>query len=234
MISYREGIETMIDTDCVGAVILAGATGDGFDACWADLHGQPVVAHALSVFAASSLVADVALVVAQERAARAREMLVRQGWDAVRLVAAEGPRVRDAIIAGTLALPDAATTIIIHDGARPGVTAALLAEGLRAVAATGAATAAVPVKDTIKLVDANGLVTATPDRATLYTIQTPQVIRRDRMLAAHAALAADMDVADAAQLVASAGGRVAIFPGAYANFLIASADDLERAREAGG
>lgn len=216
--------------DRVGAVILACAPDAGFDAAWAELHGQPVVADALGVCRASPLVADVALVVAPERAEAAHALLAQRGWELVRVVTSAGSRRRAAIIAGTLALPEAATTIIVHDGARVGLTAGMLADGLRAMAATGAATAAVPLKDTLKQVDENGLVTATPDRATLFTIQTPQIFTRARLLAAHAALAPDDDVADAAQLIERAGGQVRLFPGAYTNFLITSAADLARAR----
>ncbi len=220
----------MTATERVGAVILACATDAGFDACWAELHGQPVVAHALGVCAASPLVMDVALVVTPERAGAAHTLLAQAGWGNVRLVTVATTTIRAALIAGVLALPDATTTVIIHDGARVGLTTAMLADGWRAVAATGATTAAVPVKDTIKQVDANGLVTATPDRAALYKIQTPQVFWRAHLLAAHAAVPPAQEIADAAQLVECAGGQVRLFPGAYTNFLIASADDLARAR----
>src|ERR1700728_4800390 len=75
--------------------------------------------------------------------------------------------------------------VLIHDAARPFVTAALISRAIDAAARTGAAVPAIAVADTIKLVDGNGNVEATPERARLRIAQTPQAFRFDVILEAH-------------------------------------------------
>jgi 2-C-methyl-D-erythritol 4-phosphate cytidylyltransferase len=213
----------------VGAVIVAAGASrrmNGVDKTWAPLAGRPVIAHAIDVFARSALIDHIALVVAQERMEQARELAGQEGWHKIHAVVTGGPRRRDSVFAGLQALPDECEFVAIHDGARPLVTEAIIAEGLRVVAATGAATAAVPVKDTVKRVDAEGFVVETPDRASLYAVQTPQIFRRDLILTAHQAVNATLDVTDDALLVEMQGVRVRIFAGSYTNLKITTPEDL--------
>ncbi len=212
-----------------GAVIVAAGASrrmNGVDKTWALLAGRPVIARALDVFVTSPLIDHIALVVAQERMDQARELAEREGWRKIHAVVTGGPRRRDSVFAGLQALPDECEIAAIHDGARPLVTAAIIAEGLRAVMATGAATAAVPVKDTVKRVDAEGFVVETPDRASLYAVQTPQIFHRDLILAAHRVVDSALDVTDDALLVEMQGGRVRVFAGAYTNLKITTPEDL--------
>ena len=91
-----------------------------------------------------------------------------------------------------------------------------------------AAVPAVPVTDTVKVVDAAGTVVATPDRATLVAVQTPQAFRAGALRAAHAA---GGDGTDDAALVEAAGGLVVTVPGEPWNHKITSPDDLDRTRD---
>jgi 2-C-methyl-D-erythritol 4-phosphate cytidylyltransferase len=208
----------------VGAIILAtGEAGD--DLLWADLQGVPVVAHAVCAFTASPLVAEIALMVSAQHLVDAQALVAQERWENVLVVAGES-HMRSAIMTGLATLSPACTTIIIHDGTRPLVTEAIIAEGLHAVGETGAATAGLPVKDTIKRVNDAGMVLETPARATLYTLQTPQIFARDVLLSACQAIDPMHDITDAAQLVDLAGGRVVIFPGAPTNLRISTPDDL--------
>jgi 2-C-methyl-D-erythritol 4-phosphate cytidylyltransferase/2-C-methyl-D-erythritol 2,4-cyclodiphosphate synthase len=75
--------------------------------------------------------------------------------------------------------------VLVHDGARPFVGADLIGRAIEAAGKAGAAVPGVPVTDTIKLIDADGEVTGTPDRARLRAVQTPQAFRFDSLLAAH-------------------------------------------------
>jgi len=209
----------------VGVIILATGGAAGDDLLWADLHGLPVTAHAVRAFAASPLVAEIALVVTAGRIADAHALVAQERWEKARVVTGE-PHVRSAIMVGLAALSPACATIIVHDGARPLVTEALITEGLHAVGETGAAAAGMPVKDTIKRVNEAGMVIETPDRATLRTLQTPQIFTRNVLQTACQAIDLACDIADAVQLVELAGGRVTIFPGAPTNLHIATTDDL--------
>ncbi len=212
-----------------GAVIVAAGASRrmaGIDKTWAVVRGQPVLAHTVAVFARSPHISAIVLVVAPDRLEDARALVAALPSGTCALVVAGGARRRDSVLAGLEAMPANCTIAVIHDGARPLVTEAIIVAGLRAVGETGAATAGVPVKDTIKRVDAAGLVFETPDRAMLYAIQTPQVFDRARILAAHRATDPALDATDDALLAEAQGQHVRIFPGSYVNLKITTPDDL--------
>ena len=214
---------------CVGVVIVAAGASRrmvGVDKTWAVVNGQPIVAHTVQVFVASPHINDIVLVVAADRVAQAQQLALELGWQKVRALVAGGARRRDSVLAGLEALPPTDGIVLIHDGARPLVTDAIIAAGLRAVAQTGAAIPGVPVKDTIKRVDAQGIIIETPDRATLYTVQTPQIFDRALILAAHRSVDSTLDVTDDARLAELQGHQVCIFPGAYTNIKITTPEDL--------
>jgi 2-C-methyl-D-erythritol 4-phosphate cytidylyltransferase/2-C-methyl-D-erythritol 2,4-cyclodiphosphate synthase len=134
---------------------------------------------------------------------------------------------------GLAAVPDEATIVCVHDGARPFATSDLF-ERVVAAVASGAdgAVPGVAVADTIKQIDAHGTVVATPARATLSAVQTPQAFRASVLRAAHAATGPDHDAAtDDAALVEAAGGSVVVVPGDVANRKITTHDDLAWARQ---
>src|SRR3979490_3398604 len=109
--------------------------------------------------------------------------------------------------------------VLIHDAARPFVTAAVISRAIEAAGRTGAAVPSIPVTDTIKQVGDSGDVEATPDRARLRIAQTPQAFRFDVILEAHRRAARDgrSDFTDDAALAEWAGLTVAPFEGDPAN-----------------
>jgi len=120
--------------------------------------------------------------------------------------------------------------VLIHDAARPFVSAALISRAIDAAGRTGAAVPAVPVTDTIKLIDAAGNVEATPERARLRIAQTPQAFRFDVILDAHRRAARDGrgDFTDDAALAEWAGLTVATFEGDLANMKLTTPEDFVR------
>ena len=120
--------------------------------------------------------------------------------------------------------------VAIHDAARPFVSAAVITAALEAAAATGAAAPAVPVKDTIKVADAAGRVVTTPDRATLYAVQTPQCFQRALYLQALDAVTGTKAslVTDDCSLLELAGLPVTLTQGDYANYKITTKEDLQK------
>jgi 2-C-methyl-D-erythritol 4-phosphate cytidylyltransferase len=126
--------------------------------------------------------------------------------------------------AGLAAVPAGADIVCVHDAARPLASAELFARVVAAVrAGADGAIPAVAVTDTIKVVDRDGVVTATPDRSTLVAVQTPQAFRATALRAAHAGGGADTDDAAA---VERHGGRVVTVPGEPWNRKITDRDDL--------
>jgi 2-C-methyl-D-erythritol 4-phosphate cytidylyltransferase len=117
-----------------------------------------------------------------------------------------------------------AAWVVIHDGARPLVTADLIEKGLEAAKETGAAVAAVPVTDTIKVAGVGDIVRQTLPRQNLRAVQTPQVFRIDVIVNTYRHVFGD--VTDDASLVERAGYKVKLYPGSYDNIKITTPADL--------
>lgn len=120
-----------------------------------------------------------------------------------------------------------AELIIIHDGARPFVKSDDIANTIRAALEYDAAALGVPVKDTIKVIDDNNFVVDTPDRATLFAVQTPQVFKLDMYKSAiEKAEKDEKDFTDDCQLIEYNGGMVKMVVGSYDNIKITTPDDI--------
>ncbi len=144
-------------------------------------------------------------------------------------VGVEGGTVRSESVLRALAAAGPGDPVLVHDAARPLVTAELVEGTLAAVAGDGvdAAIAATPVTDTVKQADSGGLVTGTLDRSTLWAVQTPQVFRRATL---EHALDVSADVlaqaTDDAWLVERAGGRVVVVSAPKDNLKVTTPVDL--------
>jgi 2-C-methyl-D-erythritol 4-phosphate cytidylyltransferase len=208
----------------VGAIIVAAGQSlrmGGYDKMLAPLAGQPLLLHSVRAFATCAAVDTVVVVASAANEEEIRSLTA--AIPAVRGVVRGGSRRRDSVRAGLEALPDC-DYVIIHDGARPFVTRELIEAALAGARATGAALCALPVTDTVKREEANGLVRATLSREGLWLAQTPQAFRRDLLVRAHAV--ADIDATDDAALVEILGEPVRLVPGSARNLKVTTADDL--------
>ena len=136
-----------------------------------------------------------------------------------------------SVRAGLAALaPQAPEIVLVHDAARPFASQALIERAIAAARKSGAAIPALPVTDTVKLVDREGLVEATLDRGALRTVQTPQAFRYAALMDAHrrAAQAGREDFPDDAALIEWAGLRVTVFDGEQGNIKMTTAEDFAR------
>jgi 2-C-methyl-D-erythritol 4-phosphate cytidylyltransferase len=198
----------------IWTIVVGGGTGQRFGTLkqYEDLGGQRVIDHART--AAASASEGVVVVVPPDD-------VDREGG-----VAGGGTR-SESVRAGLAAVPDDATIICVHDAARPFADADLFDRAVAAVVAgADGAIPAIAVTDTIKVV-ADGVVVATPDRASLVAVQTPQAFRAEVLRRAH--ITADTSTDDAA-LVEAIGGRVVVVEGDTGNRKITHPDDLEWAR----
>ncbi|MDB5549999.1 MAG: ispDF [Tardiphaga sp.] len=192
------------------------------------IAGRSVIARALEPFCDHESVHAVQPVVNPDDAA----MFARAVAGLACNQAVNGGATRQAsVLAGLEALvaqrPD---IVLIHDAARPFVTSAVIDRAIAAAGITGAAIPTALVTDTIKQVDANGAVIATPDRAHLRIAQTPQAFNYDIILDAHRRAARDgrSDFTDDAALAEWAGLTVATFEGDPANMKLTTPEDFVR------
>ena len=143
-----------------------------------------------------------------------------------------GARRQDSVASGFALVPQYADLVLVHDAARPFVTAAVIDRVLDAAIETGAAVAALAARDTVKLVDHaehRVLIDTTLPRDTIYLAQTPQVFRRE-VLEEALALGETMEATDEAMLVERAGQAVRVVDGDVRNVKITTALDLAAAR----
>jgi 2-C-methyl-D-erythritol 4-phosphate cytidylyltransferase len=217
--------------DTSDAVIVAAGISSrmqGRDKLWLPLAGRLTLARTIDAFEACPCVDRLALVTRGERLAEAATLCREEAWRKVSAIVPGGERRQDSVRAGLDALSRLDPPphwVTIHDGARPLVTPDIIAAGLAAAQEHGAATAAVPVKDTLKQAW-QGAVSATPDRSLLWSVQTPQVFAFATIYQAHYSAAARMPAVDDASLLERLHRRVAIFPGAYSNIKITTLEDL--------
>jgi 2-C-methyl-D-erythritol 4-phosphate cytidylyltransferase len=210
----------------VAAVIVAAGESrrmGGRDKVFALLAGKPVLVRVVDVFQRCDLISQIIVVVNKQSLERCQRLVAEQGWDKVSDVCLGGERRQDSVAAGLSRL-SYCQWVVIHDGARPLVSEDLICCGLAEAVETGAAVAAVPVKDTIKLAGDDRLVRSTPPRNSLWAVQTPQVFRFDIINKAYHQ--AKAEVTDDASLVEQLGYKVKLYMGAYDNIKITTPDDL--------
>ena len=210
-------------------LVAAGASRRmGFDKLSYRLPGGATVLQAsLQAFAGHDRVSQIVLVAgANLETCRALAARCPKPCVAVPGGATRADSVRAGLAAATGEL------VAIHDAARPFVSAAVISAALEAAEKTGAAAPAVPVKDTIKQADADGRVTATPDRASLFAVQTPQCFSRALYLQALDRVRGDAArlVTDDCSLFELAGFPVQLTAGDYANLKITTQEDLKGER----
>ncbi len=213
----------MLDGKKVTAVVVAAGASRrmGFDKLFYELQGKPVLAHTLDAFQAHPLV-DAVVLVAGENEGRARELA--RAYPKVAAVV-RGGATRVASVRAGLAAAGRQGLVAIQDGARPFVSGEVITRALEAAARWGAAAPAVPVKDTIKVVDEDRFVRGTPRRDGLMAVQTPQVF--DAFLYGEAlAACADDAATDDCGVFEAFGGRVKLVEGDYANLKITTREDL--------
>ena len=223
----------------VGCVLLAAgrsARMGGGDKLLARLGDRPLLAHSLAACEGAGSVTDVVAVTSAANRRDVAEIVLRHSAGKVRALVTGGAQRQDSVAAGLAALPRA-DLVAVHDGARPLAGAVAFEEGIARAVEMGAAVAGGPAVDTMKVVDADGIVQSTPERATLRRAATPQVFRRELLEWAHASARADgFSGTDDASLVERLGEPVAIYETAGANPKITTPEDavMAEALLAGG
>jgi 2-C-methyl-D-erythritol 4-phosphate cytidylyltransferase len=210
----------------VGSIIVAAGGSQRMgevDKMSALLGGEPVLVRVVDVFQSCDLIDQIVVVVSKQTLKQWRPLVIEHGWFKVMDICPGGERRQDSVAAGLSRL-EKCHWVIIHDGARPLVTEDLIRRGLAEAGDTGAAVAAVPVTDTIKVAGDDRLVQHTPLRDNLWAVQTPQVFRFDIITKAYRRIKAE--VTDDASLVEQSGYKVKLYMGSYDNIKVTTPDDL--------
>lgn len=234
----RDACKAAKERTRTAAVVLAAGQGRRMQAAVAkqflELAGRPVIFYALKAFEESSVDRVVLVTGAGEIEFCRKEIVEKYGFSKVCAVVAGGKERYHSVYAGLGALEEYLSPdgiVLIHDGARPLIKRTLIEETIAAAKQWGAAALAVPVKDTIKIADREQFAVHTPDRSTLWQMQTPQtfsysLIRKayDRLLSDERLQAGVTDDAMVAESMAAA--RVKLVNGSYENIKVTTPEDM--------
>ena len=212
--------------DRIGAVVVAAGNSTrmkGVDKVFTPLLGVPLVAYSLDQLECFPAVAEIVLVLSPDSLGQGQVLVHDRGYRKVSDVCAGGERRQDSVRCGLERLADC-RWVIVHDGARPCLDQGILQRGMTAVQECGAAVAGVPVKDTIKQVSAQGQITGTPDRDTLWAAQTPQIFEYDLLWEAHQRCT--QPFTDDGAMGESLGHPVKMFLGSYETLKVTQTEDL--------
>ncbi len=192
-----------------------------------EMAGLPILLRTLLKFSQVPEVGQLVLAVGESEIPDVKEML-RGVPDLKPYVITAGGSERQYSIANALKLVSAeADIVLVHDAARPLVSRETIRGVIEAAGAAGAAIAAVPEKNTVKVVSGEGLVENTPPRETLWAVQTPQGFRKDILLRAYAKAEEDGFLGtDDASLVERLGLPVKVVKSEYGNIKITTPEDL--------
>ncbi len=206
------------------AIIVAAGSSrrmDGQDKLLAPVAGKPVLAHTLAAFERCAAISEVIVVLSAHNADGLLPVL--RPFRKVTRTAKGGLRRQDSVRAGLFSLTPA-DWVVVHDGARPLVTPGIISQGLEAAQSTGAATAGLPVVDTLKAARGDGTIIRTVPREGLWAVQTPQVFRYPLLLNAHERI--HEDVTDDCAMLERLGHQVVVFEGSRFNFKVTTPEDL--------
>ncbi|NLD35680.1 MAG: 2-C-methyl-D-erythritol 4-phosphate cytidylyltransferase [Desulfatiglans sp.] len=197
-----------------------------------ELEGKPLLAITLEKFNSCPLINGIILVVpANEINFCKTEIVMKYNISKVIRVTPGSARRQDSVRLGLQAIDRECDAVIIHDGVRPFVSPDIITNAIEAIRDERAVIVAVPAKDTVKKVNAEGFVVDTYDRKFIWQVQTPQVFRYDDICNAHKKAEAEGwdEVTDDAMLMERMGIPVKVVHGSDENIKITTPQDLEYA-----
>jgi 2-C-methyl-D-erythritol 4-phosphate cytidylyltransferase len=225
----RVRIQTKNKSGKLGVIIVAAGTSKrmaGINKLFVSLGGKPLLAWSVDFCQKCDLIGQTVLVLNDKHLARGERLKQERGWFKVTLCPG-GERRQNSVQEGLRRIKGC-DWVMIHDGARPFLTRNLIEDGVKMAEESGAAVAAVPVKDTIKLATDGRLIRETLQREGLWAAQTPQIFSFDMIIRAYENLAGE--VTDDATTVERLGYKVKIYLGDYKNIKVTTLDDLALAR----
>lgn len=212
---------------CSAVIVAAGSASrmKGVDKIMAEIGGMPVIARTLSVFQNCDRIGEIVVVTREDLLVPVGEVCRQYGFDKVTRVVVGGADRSRSVQNGLNELGET-DYVAIHDGARPFVSAEVLEETIRAAERSGAAAPAIPVTDTIKTAQ-DSLVTGTPDRSTLFAVQTPQIFDMDLICGAlYHCMEKKIPLTDDCSAVEQIGKVVTLTVGEQTNIKITTQFDL--------
>lgn len=214
------------------AIILAAGKGRRMKTCinkqYLNLKGRPILSHTLEVFFACPDIDEIVLVISVEDVEICDKIVLKSlNYSKPLKIAFGGDERQNSVYNGLNHVDQNTDIIIIHDGARPFITTKDILKVLEGARNYGAVSLGVPIKETVKIIDNEGFVKNTPDRANVWITQTPQAFTPELIRQAHnIARINKIRATDDAMLVEYLGHSVKMIEGDYSNIKITTYEDL--------
>lgn len=201
--------------------------GTEIDKAFLSLGTKPVVVYSLFAFEKCRDIDEVILVVRKDRVDAARQAVRMFGCNKVKKVVAGGVLRQQSVMNGMNELNEDVDIVVVHDGARPCVTADLINQTIASAKQHGSGIAAVKITDTVKSVDKGMVISETIDRTKLWLVQTPQAFKFNLLQKAFALIEKKkIKVTDEASAVELVSGGVRLVAASSSNIKITTPDDL--------
>lgn len=211
---------------CAAIIVAAGTAQrmQGIDKVMAPIDGEPMILRAVRALAESALVNEIVIVTRSDLVQSVKELCA--AVEKLSAVVAGGATRAESVAIGLDTISSELPFVAIHDGARPLVTVDVIDEAITAAEKGGAAAPAIPLHDTVKVAQ-NSVVLDTPDRSTLYAVQTPQVFNTEAIRAAlRMALEQGIVLTDDCSAAEAAGMQVILTQGSEENLKVTTPVDL--------
>ena len=195
----------------------------GADKLFVPVLQKPLLLYCLETFERAVQVDSIAIAAAEGSLDRVSRLVLENRITKVDSVVSGGARRQDSVVNGLNAL-NGFEIVLVHDGARPFVDQATIDRAVGVATESGAGTAAVPVKDTIKIVGTDMTIESTPPRDALWAAQTPQSFHTELLRRAHRLITDE--VTDDAAMVEAVGHPVRIFMGSQQNIKVTTPEDI--------
>lgn len=231
----KDEVESVRERRSTAAIVLAGGKGSRMESRihkqYLELEGCPLICHALAAFENSPVSRVILVAGAEDVEFCQKEIVEAYGFRKVDAVVAGGRERYHSVYEG-LKEAKGCEDVLIHDGARPCITAEIIDRAMEGAARYGACAVGMPVKDTIKIADSENNASYTPDRSTLWMIQTPQAFSYHLVREAYDRLfqnpSMERGITDDAMVVETmTQHKVHLIQGSYENIKVTTPEDLE-------
>lgn len=216
----------------ISAVIVAGGKGkrmgQGINKQFIKLGDREILAITLEAFNNSEIINEIVVVISDDEIEFCRRNIVEKyQLNKVVKIIPGGSERQESVYNGLKECSANTEIVLIHDGARPFITKSLIAESASCASESGACTVAVPIKDTLKMVDSNNRIVGSLKREEIYSIQTPQAFKMDLIMEGHRrAYSENWKVTDDTSIVEKMGQPVKVVLGTYFNIKLTTPEDL--------
>ena len=215
------------------AAILAGGVGSrmGGDIPkqFIEVDGVPIIVRTVQKFQRHSQIDVICIVCIAEHCQYMQKLVTQYDLSKVRFILPGGKNRQESSFIAVRSMMEQYSPediILIHDGARPNVTAGIISENIRVASELGACNTVIPSQDTVLVSDDGKTVSGYTDRRKMYLVQTPQSFRLQTIYQAHLNGKGRSGITDDCSLVMLSGGRVGLVYGDKANVKITTQEDL--------